>query len=120
MTGAHHRGREKSSAQPEPITLEFVPKAELDRALEENQRLREKNQQLQREIERLQKELEEARRAQKRQTAPFSRRKRKAHPRRNGRKSGAAHGQHHRRRVPVTVNERYVAPLPERCPCGGP
>lgn len=101
------------------MTLEYVPKAELDKALEEVQRLREKNDRLQSEIERLQKELEEARRAQKRQTAPFSRRKRKAHPRRNGRKSGAAHGQHHHRPVPESVDERYVASLPERCPCGG-
>src|SRR6202158_5864765 len=120
MTGTPPRGRAKSTEHSDPKILEFVPKGELDRALEEVQRLREKNQRLQREVERLQKELEEARRAQKRQTAPFSRRKRKARARRNGRKSGAAHGQHHRRRVPVTVNERYVAPLPERCPRGGP
>jgi len=69
--------------------------------------------------ERLQKELEEARRALKRQTAPFSRRKRKAHARCNGRKAGSAHGKHYARPVPASVEERYVAPLPERCPCGG-
>ncbi len=120
MTGTHQRGRAKSTAHSNAKPLEFVPKGELDRALEEVQRLREKNQRLQREIERLQKELEEARRGQKRQTAPFSRRKRKLHPRRNGRKSGAAHGQHHQRPVPESVDERYVASLPERCPCGGP
>lgn len=119
MTGEHHGGRAKSTAPSDPKILEYVPKGELDRALEEVQRLRQKNEGLQRDIERLQKELEEARRALKRQTAPFSRRKRKAHPRRNGRKSGLAHGQHHRRPVPVSVEERYVAPLPERCPCGG-
>jgi cell division septum initiation protein DivIVA len=78
---------------------------ELDRALEEVQRLRQKNERLQSEIERLQKELEEARRALKRQTAPFSRRKRKANPQPNGRKSGAKHGQHHRRPVPASVDE---------------
>ncbi len=120
MTGTHQRGWAKSTAQSDPETLEFVPKGELDRALEEVQRLRRKNERLQREIERLQKALEEARRAVKRQTAPFSRRKRKADPRSNGRKSGAAHGPHHRRPVPVSVDERYEAPLPERCPCGGP
>ena len=92
---------------------------ELDRALEEVQRLREKNERLQREIERLQKELEEARRGLKRQTAPFSRRQRQANPRRNGRKAGAAHGQHHRRPVPVSVHEQYVAALPDHCACGG-
>lgn len=119
MTGTHHRGQAKST-QSDPKTLEFVPKEELDRALEEVERLREKNQRLQREVERLQKKLEAARRSLKRQTAPFSRRKRKARPRPNGRKAGAAHGQHHRRPVPASVDERYVAPLPEHCPCGGP
>jgi transposase len=114
------RGGANSTAQSDPKILEFVFKGELDKALEENERLRQKNEQLQREIERLQKELEEARRSLKRQTAPFSRRKRKEHPKRNGRKSGSAHGQHHRRPVPASVDERYVAPLPERCPCGGP
>ena len=120
MIGTYQRGQRGRAPQSKTETLEFVSKAELDRALEEVERLREKNERLQRENERLQKELEEARRALKRQTAPFSRRKRKAHPRRNGRKSGSAHGKHHRRPVPVSVDERYVAPLPERCPCGGP
>ena len=119
MIGTYQRGQPGRSSQSKGETLEFVAKAELDRALEEVERLREKNERLQREIERLQKELEEARRALKRQTAPFSRRKRKAKRRRNGRKSGSAHGKHHRRPVPVSVDERYVAPLPERCACGG-
>lgn len=106
MTGTHQRGRARSTSHSDAKPLEFIPKGDLDRALEEVQRLREKNERLQREIERLQKELEEARRGQKRQTAPFSRRQRKANPRRNGRKSGAAHGQHHHRPVPVSVEER--------------
>jgi transposase len=120
MTGTHQHGQAKPTTQSDPKTLEFVPKEELDRALEEVERLRKKNQRLQREVEELQKKLEAARRGLKRQTAPFSRRKRKARPQPNGRKSGAAHGQHHRRPVPESVNERYVAPLPERCACGGP
>jgi transposase len=119
MTRWHQRGGRECTAQPEPKILEFAPKGELDRALEENERLRQKNERLQQEIERLQKELEEARRALKRQTAPFSRRKLKAHPRRNGRKSGAAHGEHHHRPVPAAVDEHYLAPLPTHCPCGG-
>jgi hypothetical protein len=119
MTGERQSGRARSTSQSDPITVEFVPKAELDRALEEVERLRQKNERLQTEIERLQKELEEARRSLKRQTAPFSRRKGKANPQPNGRKSGAKHGKHHRRPVPATVDEHYVAPLPEHCPCGG-
>src|SRR5712691_12776637 len=105
MIGTYQRGQPGGSSQSKGETLEFVAKAELDRALEEVQRLREKNERLQGENERLQKELEESRRALKRQTAPFSRRKQKAHPRSNGRKSGAAHGKHHRRPVPVSVDE---------------
>src|SRR5713226_9059657 len=119
MIGTYQRGQPGRASQFRGETLEFVAKAELDRALEEVERLREKNERLQRENERLQKELEEARRALKRQTAPFSRRKRKTKRRPNGRKSGSAHGKHHRRRVPVSVDERYVASLPERCTCGG-
>ena len=119
MLGTHQVGRSRGPSPSETRTIEFVPKLELDRALEESQRLRDKNQRLQREIERLQKELEEARRALKRQTAPFSRRKTKAHPRRNGRKSGTAYGAHHRRPVPAWVDEQYVAPLPACCACGG-
>ena len=119
VTGKHQSGRARATSQSDPKILEYVPKAELDRALEEVQRLRQKNERLQSEVERLQKELEEARRALKRQTAPFSRRKRKGQPQPNGRKSGAQHGQHHRRPVPASVDERYVAPLPEHCPCGG-
>jgi transposase len=119
VTGTHQYGRAESTTRPEPKVLEYVPKADLDRALGEVRQLREKNEQLQRENERLQKQLEEARRNLKRQTAPFSRRRKKSNPKPNGRKSGAAHGKHHRRRVPQSVDEQYVAPLPERCPCGG-
>lgn len=119
MTGTHQNGWAEFTTRPEPKILEYVPKADLDRALEEVQRLREKNQQLQSEIDRLQKELEEARRGLKRQTAPFSRRKKKPNPKPNGRKPGAAHGQHHRRAVPQSVDEKYTALLPDRCPCGG-
>ena len=126
MTGTYQRERAEPTRHSDPITLEYVPKFDLDRALEEVQRQREKNERLQRENERLQrekerlqKELEKARRSLKRQTAPFSRRKRKLNPKPNGRKSGAAHGKHHRRRVPPSVDEKYVAPLPECCPCGG-
>jgi transposase len=119
VTGTHQHGWAGPTTRPEPKILEYVPKAELDRALEEVRRLREKNEQLQRKNERLQKELEEARRSLKRQTAPFSRRKKKPNPKPNGRKSGAAHGKHHRRPVPQSVDETYKAPLPERCPCGG-
>jgi len=67
----------------------------------------------------LEQELEAARRAQHRSAAPFSRGRRKAQPKRNGRKPGAQYGEHHRRPIPSQVDEQYRAAAPERCRCGG-
>jgi transposase len=108
-----------ASPPKHPGTIEFVPKLQLDRAEEEIDRLRRRNQTLEQENDRLRKQLEEAQRGQHRQTAPFSRRKRKSNPKPNGRKSGSAYGHHHRRSIPRKIDERYSAPLPGRCPCGG-
>lgn len=62
--------------------------------------------------------LEKVEREGKRQAAPF-RKKRKADPKKPGRKSGGDHGRHHRRSVPETIDETYNVPLPACCPdCG--
>src|ERR1700694_4160122 len=114
--GTHH-GR-ASSPKPQG-TIEFVPKIQLDQAEEEIDRLRRKNQKLEEENDRLRKQLEDARRGQHRQKAPFWRRKRKKSPKTNGRKGGAAYGTHRRRSIPSKIDERYSAPLPSSCPCGG-
>ena len=99
--------------EPQSVeTIELVRREELDQALEEIQRLRQEN-------DRLARELESARRSQKRQAAPFSKGEPKATPKKPGRKSGAAHGPHHRRRVPEMTGERYVAELSGQCECGG-
>lgn len=75
---------------------------------------------LKKENERLRRLLEEALRAGKRQAAPFSRRKPKAHPQRPGRKPGDKYGRRCRRPVPPTIDEVVEVPLPEQCPhCGG-
>ncbi|HZA75807.1 MAG TPA: hypothetical protein VE623_05400, partial [Acidimicrobiales bacterium] len=69
----------------------------------------------------LQAKLDEARRAGKRQAAPFSRQRRtpSAERKRAGRKAGAEHGRHGHRRAPEVPDEELVAPLPEACPrCG--
>lgn len=69
----------------------------------------------------LQAKLEEARRAAKRQAAPFSKgwRTPNAERKRAGRKAGADHGRHGHRGRPETWDEDVVAPLPEACPhCG--
>jgi hypothetical protein len=72
------------------------------------------------EVARLQAELDEARRAAKRQAAPFAKRPPKAHPKRPGRKPG--HPPAHRPPpAPGQVDRRVVAPLPADCPdCGEP
>lgn len=80
---------------------------------QENQRLRDEN-------ARLRGLLEQARRAGKRQAAPFSKGPPNAQPRRPGRRPGAAYGRAAHRRVPTHVDEVIAVPLPPRCPhCGG-
>ena len=74
------------------------------------------------EIRMLRVELDRARRAGKRQAAPFSRDAKKPDPQRPGRKPGAAYGTKARRRAPRPdeIDEQRRAPLPEHCPgCGG-
>lgn len=90
--------------------------AEIDRLTRDNERLRQEN-------AKLHGELDKARRAGKRQAAPFSRGERKPDPKRPGRKPGEAYGTKARRQPPDPgeVDEQRVAPLPDDCPdCGGP
>ena len=82
-------------------------------------RLAGENERLQAEIARLEGQLEEARRAERRQAAPFSRGEPKAAPGRLGRRSGDDHGRHGHRQRPGEVDEEYDAPLVSRCECGG-
>jgi len=100
---------------------------ELARIRRDNARLRDElvhlereRDRLRRENERLKNELDAARRAGARQAAPFSKGPAAAHPKRPGRKAGAAHGRHGQRPVPVRVDETHEAGLPPACPhCGG-
>ena len=66
--------------------------------------------------------LDEALRAAKRQAAPFRKGPPKSNPKKPGRRSGDAHGQHAHRPTPAgPINECHEAPLPEVCPhCNGP
>ncbi len=67
------------------------------------------------EVERLKKELEDARRAGKRQAAPFSKGTPKADPKRPGRKPG--HPPSHRPTPPPEqVDRTIIVPLPTNCP----
>ncbi|MBM3740494.1 MAG: transposase [Acidobacteria bacterium] len=105
-------GTRAKSTVERSVEIEFVRRAELEKAEQEIERLREENTQLRQ-------QLEGAQRGQKRQTSPFSKGEPKANPKEPGRKSGDEHGEHHRRAVPETVDEHYVAALPTQCACGG-
>src|SRR5215207_2838780 len=74
------------------------------------------------EVARLRRELDDARRASKRQAAPFRKGPPKPDPRRPGRKAGDAHGPHAHRPPPPPeqIDEVHQAPLPDACPhCRG-
>ena len=85
---------------------------EVSRLLGDNERLRAR-------VGKLERELEEARRAAKRQAAPFSRGDPSVSPRRPGRRAGEEHGRHGHREPPGEVDEELDAPLTDRCDCGG-
>ena len=110
----------RPARNPHPEGIEFVPKRELDRAQQENDRLRKEIEHLKQETERLRRELEAALRATKRQAAPHSRGRPKANPKRPGRKSGGRYGLQACRPIPARVDEGIAVPLPDHCPhCGG-
>jgi transposase len=88
--------------------------------LERDKELVEKEKEkLRQDRDRLKHELDLARRAAKRQAAPFSKGEPKAHPRRPGRKPGVRYGRKGHRPIPPTVDEEIQVPLPERSPCCG-
>jgi transposase len=78
---------------------------------------------LQAENQRLRGQLDEARRAGKRQAAPFAKGKPSAQPKKPGRKPGKDYGPkaHRQPPSPEQIDEVHEAPLPHVCPdCGGP
>ena len=93
--------------------------AEIAALRRENAELRAQNEQLKARIAELEKKLEEALRAQKRQTAPFSKGAPKENPKPRGRKPGEDYGTAERREAPRAVDEVLQAGLPDRCECGG-
>jgi len=86
-----------------------------ERLEREGERLEREGERLRKENEKLKRQLEEAQRAAKRSAAPFSRGKRKENPQKPGRKSGKAHGPHHRKKIPEKVDEVIAVAVPERC-----
>ena len=81
--------------------------------------LRAENQRLLAENSRLRAQLDEARRAGKRQAAPFSKGEPKKDPARSGRRRGERYGTRAHRPVPDHVDEEIGVPLPDACPCSG-
>jgi len=85
----------------------------------ERGRLERERDRLRGERDRLRDELDAARRAAKRQAAPFSKGTPKATPRRPGRKAGRRYGPRRWRPPPAHVDEVVDAPPPAACPhCG--
>ena len=104
----------------QPDVIEFVPKPELERAQQQIEKQKLEIERLLQENDRLRKELEVTLRAGKRQAAPHSRGRPKANPKRPGRKPGRDYGKHACRPCPPRVDERISVPLPGQCPhCGG-
>ena len=91
--------------EPRVHASALVLVAEYERLLAENTRLRG--------------QLEAARRAGKRQAAPFSKGEPKKDPARPGRKSGERYGTKAHRPVPDHVDEEIAVALPDGCPCCG-
>jgi transposase len=91
-----------------------------DELLDQNRRQARLIDELRAEVERLKAELEQARRAGKRQAAPFSTGPPKANPKRPGRKPG--HPPSHRSApAPERVDRTIEVPLPANCPeCRAP
>jgi transposase len=86
------------------------------------QALQQRLAELEQRVEQLTRLLEEARRASKRQAAPFRKGPPKPDPKRPGRKPGDRHGRHGHRPVPSPdqIDEVHEAALPAACPhCAG-
>jgi transposase len=108
MAVASRVARSQRCSKCRRLEAEIVERArEIDKLKTENAALRAK--------------LEEARRAGKRQAAPFSKEKRRpaSERKRSGRRSGVEHGRHGHREAPTVVDEEHTASLPDACPhCG--
>jgi transposase len=90
-----------------------------ERLQQERDQLERERKQLERERDRLRDELEAARRAAKRQAAPFSKGAPEATPRRPGRKPGRHYGPRRWRPRPAHVDEVVEVAPPSACPqCG--
>jgi transposase len=113
--------REEGDRENERLRQEIERlRRELERSEREREQVERERDRLREERDRLEKELEAARRAAKRQAAPFSKGAPHPSPRRPGRKPGAAYGRRAWRAVPEHVDEVVeVLPPPKCAACGG-
>ena len=94
--------------------------ARIEQLEQENAKLIEERDHWKRHSEHLEKQLAAARRAGKRQAAPFAKDRPQGRGGRPGRRAGADYGTHGCRRRPTRVDETHAAPVPTACPdCGG-
>jgi len=119
-----HREQERLKREYERLEHERAEeRARLEREVErlrhEGERLERERGRLEKERDHLKHELDLARRAAKRQAAPFSKGEPKADPKRPGRKPGIQYGQKACRAVPLNVDDEIIVPLPGRSPCCG-
>ena len=92
----------------------------LTRRERDAKRLQRENERLKQQVERLKRQLDEARRAGRRQAAPFAKDRPQGRGGRPGRRAGAEYGRHGCRPRPARVDETHAAPVPVACPdCGG-
>jgi len=109
---------ERSRRDVERVIREQV--REIERLKRELERVERERDRYRRERDELEKELETARRAAKRQAAPFSKGAPTPTPRRPGRKPGRAYGRRAWRPVPAAIDERVDVWPPRTCPsCRG-
>ena len=101
--------------QRDPRDVRRIERLERDKA-----KLIEDRDHWKRRSEHLEKELEAARRAGRRQAAPFAKDRPQGRGGRPGRRAGAEYGRQGRRREPTQADETHVAAAPTTCPdCGG-
>ena len=114
--GSKRQAGDRDTARRERDPRDTRRIRELER---ENTRLREDRDRWKRRSEELQGQLDAARRAGRRQAAPFAKKRPQGRGGRPGRRAGTAYGEQGRRPCPARVDETHAAPA-GACPdCGG-
>ena len=119
-SGARRRERDSRDKRIDELQRENAKLTDdLDRTIRDLDRTTRDRDRWKRRSEDLKKQLDEARRAGKRQAAPFAK-ERPQGSGKPGRRSGAQYGRQGSRRRPPRVDETHRAPAPTACPdCGG-